>query len=161
MKYLTFLPVIALALIACHTSPDKRDAQHLHHFSEKKMPLTYHPGFGDFMANIQVHHAKLWFAGINENWRLADFEKHEIEETLENIKNFKAEKKETPQLSLLSPLLDSIGHSIRTKNVSSFKSNYTQLTNGCNACHRAANHDFINIKTPDISPVPNQSYRPE
>jgi len=28
---------------------------------------VYKPGFGEFMLQIQVHHAKLWFAGKNEN----------------------------------------------------------------------------------------------
>ena len=35
------------------------------------------PGFEEFMSNIQAHHAKLWFAGQNHNWKLADFEIHE------------------------------------------------------------------------------------
>lgn len=27
------------------------------------------PGLGDIMSSIQTHHAKLYFAGKNENWR--------------------------------------------------------------------------------------------
>ncbi len=47
---------------------------------------TYKPGLGEFMMGIQVHHAKIWFAGKNQNWKLADFEIGEIKETLEDVK---------------------------------------------------------------------------
>jgi len=46
---------------------------------------TYTPGLGEFMSGIQIHHAKLWFAGISKNWELADFEIKEIREANENI----------------------------------------------------------------------------
>ena len=38
----------------------------------------YRPGLGEIMSGIQTHHAKLWFAGINENWKLAAYEIKEI-----------------------------------------------------------------------------------
>ena len=37
------------------------------------------------MSGIQVHHEKLWFAGTAKNWRLADFEIHEIMEAVDDI----------------------------------------------------------------------------
>ncbi|HHH53892.1 MAG TPA: hypothetical protein ENK91_09555, partial [Bacteroidetes bacterium] len=47
---------------------------------EYELAETYKPGFGEIMSSVQAHHAKLWFAGKNRNWRLADFEIHEINE---------------------------------------------------------------------------------
>jgi len=49
---------------------------------------SYKPALGEFMSNIQVHHAKLWFAGQNRNWELADFEITEIKEAMQGIKNY-------------------------------------------------------------------------
>lgn len=39
------------------------------------------------MSGIQVHHAKLWFAGEAGNWGLSDFETKEIRETIDDIRN--------------------------------------------------------------------------
>ena len=44
----------------------------------KDMKEKYRPGLGEIMSGIQTHHAKLWFAGINENWKLADYEVKEL-----------------------------------------------------------------------------------
>ena len=35
------------------------------------------------MGGIQTHHAKLWFAGLNNNWKLAEYEIDEIKERFE------------------------------------------------------------------------------
>ncbi len=34
----------------------------------------YQPGMGELMTTIQLHHAKLWFAGKNANWALAAYD---------------------------------------------------------------------------------------
>jgi len=49
---------------------------------KKELAAAYKPGFGEFMSGIQTHHAKLWFAGLYQNWELAGFEMHEIQEGL-------------------------------------------------------------------------------
>lgn len=38
------------------------------------------------MGNIQVRHAKHWFAGAAQNWELAQSELGELEEGLEDVK---------------------------------------------------------------------------
>ena len=51
----------------------------------KRIDSSYSPGLGEFMVSIQMHHGKLWFAGKNGNWELANFELGEIRETLDDI----------------------------------------------------------------------------
>src|SRR5436305_11998527 len=46
----------------------------------KSQETGYVPGLGELMAGQQVRHAKLWFAGENENWRLAAYEVDELKE---------------------------------------------------------------------------------
>src|SRR5690348_11640756 len=70
---------------------------------EKKLSNSYKPGLGEFMSGIQVHHAKLWFAGQNQNWELADFELHEIMEALDDIKNFNTDRPEIKSLTMIYP----------------------------------------------------------
>src|SRR6202790_4123196 len=47
----------------------------------------YAPGLGDFMTATQLRHAKLWFAGKENNWDLAAYEIDEIMEGLEDAEN--------------------------------------------------------------------------
>ena len=73
--------ILLLALAACNqqggnTQQLQAQIDSLQH----KLDSTYKPGFGEFMSSIQVHHNKLWFAGTNNNWKLADFEITEIKE---------------------------------------------------------------------------------
>src|ERR1700754_3536585 len=44
----------------------------------------YEPGLGEFMTATQLRHAKLWFAGKNNNWDLAAYEIDEIREGFED-----------------------------------------------------------------------------
>src|SRR6202051_2701492 len=44
----------------------------------------YAPGLGEFMTATQLRHAKLWFAGKENNWDLAAYEIDEIMEGLED-----------------------------------------------------------------------------
>lgn len=120
---------------------------------------NYKPGLGEFMLAVQTHHAKLWFAGINENWPLADFEIGEIRETLDNAIEYLPERTETKDIPIIYPSLDSLLVSVKTKSLSAFTKNYRALTQTCNACHKAVPFDFNVIKTPTSEPVSNQEFK--
>ena len=128
---------------------------------EKKADDSYRPGFGEFMGNIQVHHAKLWFAGTNGNWALADFEVSEIRETLDNLKKYQAARVETQSLPMIEPVLDGVADAIKKKDKKDFKQLFTTLTETCNQCHRAVNYPFNDVKIPDHPPFGNQVFRIE
>lgn len=125
---------------------------------EKKLADTYKPGFGEFMSNIQMHHAKLWFAGQAQNWELADFEIHEIQESLEAVQKYQTERKESKETVILYPALDSVKNAIGQKNAALFKSSFVLLTNSCNNCHRTTEFGFNVVKIPDTPPLSNQSF---
>jgi hypothetical protein len=44
------------------------------------------------MTTIQLHAGKLWFAAKANNWELAAYELHELEETMEAVKKLNVEK---------------------------------------------------------------------
>ncbi len=127
---------------------------------ENKLKETYKPGFGEFMSSIQVHHNKLWFAGQNQNWKLADFEIHEIMETIEDIRKYETERKESRMTEMIIPALDSVNVAIQLKNAIRFKNSFILLTNTCNTCHRASEFEFNVVKIPDSPPFSNQEYKP-
>lgn len=85
------LILLAFVLNSCNMHSDHNaEMQNRIDSLENKLAKTYKPGFGDFMGNLQTHHSKLWFAGQNENWDLADFELHELEEAIEDIQTYHA-----------------------------------------------------------------------
>jgi len=125
---------------------------------QKKLDEAYKPGLGEFMSGIQVHHAKLWYAGTSGNWKLADFEVGEIKEALDDIPKYCADRPEVSSLPMIRPPLDSIGAAVGAGNEAAFRSAFILLTNTCNNCHRAAKHEFNVIKIPDTPPFTNQVF---
>lgn len=118
------------------------------------------PGFGDIMGQIQVHHAKLWFAGSAGNWDLTDFELNEIDENIEKIEQLYPDDPRTGDLSRLDPVLDSLTAAVKSQNVELFKKRYHLLTHTCNNCHNDNGYEFNVIKTPERPPVSNQIFNP-
>ena len=127
---------------------------------QSRLDKTYKPGFGEFMSSVQIHHNKLWFAGQNQNWKLADFEIHEIMESIEDIKQYQTEREESKKIDIIIPALDSVMQAIDQKNITLFNSSYILLTNTCNSCHRATKFEFNVVKVPDSPPFSNQSFKP-
>ena len=104
-----FLIVLTFILYSC-SQPDEK-TQFLENridSLESRLANTYKPGFGEFMSSIQVHHNKLWFAGQNDNWNLADFEVTEIKETLEAIEMYQTEREESKKIGMLKPALTAL-----------------------------------------------------
>ena len=159
MKQLIFLMVVA-GLLSCHHQPDKAQIllQNRIDSLEIKLADTYRPGFGEFMGNIQAHHAKLWFAGQNHNWKLADFEIHEIMEGIEGIKTYETDRKETESIRMIEPALDSVEQAIKQENIEQFNQSYSYLTNTCVNCHQDNQYEFIQIKIPEQQYFSNQEF---
>ena len=125
----------------------------------KKLAQTYRPGLGEFMMGIQVHHAKIWYAGKNQNWALANFEVGEIKETLEDVKQYCYDRPEVKSLPIIYPALDSLSNAIKAKSPQAFEKSFILLTNSCNSCHQSTHHEFNVIKTPETPPFTNQEFK--
>jgi hypothetical protein len=147
-------------LFACNrSSTNNRILQARIDSLEKELADTYKPGFGEFMSAIQVHHAKLWFAGQNQNWKLADFEITEIIESLSGIKKYCTDRSESKVISMIDQPIDSVSNAIQIKSLAQFKNSYIILTNACNRCHQATNHEFNVITIPGNPPFSNQDFK--
>ncbi|QEC69902.1 hypothetical protein FRZ67_22345 [Panacibacter ginsenosidivorans] len=157
MKRITFFS-FSLILLACNTQPSNQLLQNRIDSLQTKLANTYKPGFGEFMSGIQIHHAKLWFAGQNQNWQLADFEVHEIQESLDDIKEYCTDRKETNEIGMIDAPIDSLNNAIAQKDLARFKNSYILLTNTCNQCHKATDHGFNVIKMPASPPFSNQEF---
>ncbi len=125
---------------------------------QKQLNDTYKPGLGEFMSGIQVHHAKLYFAGQHLNWKLADFEVHEIMESLDDIQKYANDRPEAKLVPMLNPAIDSINAAITSKSLPAFNKGFVLLTNTCNSCHQAVHYEFNKVILPTAPPVPNQAF---
>lgn len=125
---------------------------------KKEIHNSYKPGFGIMMANIQSHHNKLWFAGQNKNWLLADFEVHEIIERFEELERHQSNKKEVSLIPMIKPVLEGLDEAIDNKDFKKFEQSYKSLTTTCNSCHITTKNNFIEIKTPERNNYENQKF---
>src|SRR5690242_16562105 len=158
MKF-AYLLFISFILTSCDESPDTNKLQLQVDSLNQKLSNTYSPGLGEFMSGIQVHHAKLWFAGKNENWKLADFEIHEIMEAVEDIQKFNTDRPEVKSIGMISASLDSVNAAIVKKDPAAFIAGFNLLTNTCNSCHQSTDHGYNVIKVPDSPPYSNQEFK--
>lgn len=152
--------IMTLGLFACNQQTENIQILQTRVDSlQGEIDHAYKPGLGEFMSSIQVHHNKLWFAGQDQNWKLADFEIKEIKESLADIKEYCKDRPETKDIGMIDFAMDSLSNAIQLKNLSQFKSNYLLLTQTCNSCHRATNHGYNLIKIPDTPAFSNQVYK--
>jgi len=125
---------------------------------QRRLNNSYSPGLGEFMSGIQVHHEKLWFAGIAQNWKLANFEVGEIRESLDDIQRYCIDRPEVNSVPMILPAMDSVGKAVEQESLPRFKGAFILLTNTCNNCHQATKHEFNVIRIPEIPPFSNQVF---
>jgi len=155
--------ILAIGFFSCTNNTSKIITLENHIDSlETKLSNCYKPGFGEMMNSIQSHHLKLWYAGKNRNWKLAEFEIKELKEVVENIEKFQNKRKETELINMMNPALDSLTTAARQQNENLFVKSYTGLTNSCNSCHKLTDFEFNTVKIPEgKSPFPNQDFNPK
>ena len=114
------------------------------------------------MGYYQRFSHKLWLAGINENWELAEFYANELHEVTEELINSNV----THDGQNLSELAESmfeksvlkIDGAIDKKDQVLFRENYELVIGSCNVCHTTTNHSFIKITIPNDSSLYNQTF---
>lgn len=128
----------------------------------QKKQESYTPGMGTFMGSIQRHHEKLYFAGANNNWKLAAYELHEVEEGIEDAEKFHNNHKKLKGKTFKSMAvaveasMKKVHHAIEKKDQWGFYDSYKTLTNSCNSCHQASDLGFIHIQVPTQPSFSNQ-----
>ena len=122
------------------------------------------PGLGEIMSLQLMRHAKLWLAGSQKNWPLADYELDELREGFDDVQKYHQTHDGVPVGAMVQSLtpapLAALGKAIEGKDAASFAKSFDQLTGACNTCHRAAKRGFIVITRPASSPFPNQKFAP-
>lgn len=132
--------------------------------SSNNSPEPYVPGLGDMMGAIQMRHAKLWFAGKNENWSLASYELDELKEGFNDATMYHPIFKGKAIADLLKiypvPALDQVEKAIKQKNPVQFANAFDRLSKACTKCHETTGYDFIMIERPNHPQFTNQRFKP-
>jgi hypothetical protein len=125
-------------------------------------PKSYFPGLGEFMARIQVNHAKLWLAGEAHNWGLADYQLGEMKEVLSDVQDFMPRYQNIPVGDMIEAIMTGamrdLEGTIATRDFGKFSASFDKLTESCNSCHAAANRAYIVIQRPTQSNFSNQNF---
>ena len=154
-----FLPLCIILIDACYRNGPAKTNSVITSDSLHKMMEPYALGLGEIMGGIQTHHAKLWYAGINDNWKLAQYEIDELKERFEQARTVETDRPEVKMIPMMYPSIDSINAAIGNKNLAQFKSGFQLLTTSCNSCHSVNNFEFNIITIPTAPPVGNQDFK--
>jgi hypothetical protein len=128
-------------------------------------PEPYRPGLGDLMTmTVQPRHIKLLLAGHEQNWPYAKYELKELQEAFDRVARAVPRYKGLPLGGMIDAItkgpMDELAKAIENKDEVAFDAGYEKLTQGCNACHQAANVGMVVIKIPSGSSFPDQDFRP-
>lgn len=178
-------PLAAFAVLALLAMPGAAQQQHMNMpgmSGNKPLPggnmtgmdmddvfskAPFRPGLGDLMtAFVQPRHIKLGLAGAARNWDYAAYELDELREAFDDIgklilKHGKLEI--APAITAtVKPAIDELDEAIKSKDQAAFTKAYAGLTDGCNACHKSADHAMIVIQVPNVSGTafPDQDFNP-
>jgi hypothetical protein len=148
------LPALALLTLAACTRPLANDT---HEAEEHDLVHS--------MAMMQRWLDKTGRAAAEENWPLADFYLHELEETTDDLVAAQVVYHDQPvsvlTATMLVPAIEALEEAAKAENSVLFRSRYETLVLTCNACHDATGYGFIRITLPDPSVNPwNQDFRP-
>jgi hypothetical protein len=133
--------------------------------SASPAPEPYRPGLGDLMTmTVQPRHIKLLLAGHEQNWPYAKYELKELQEAFERAVRVWPRFRGLPMGGMIDAIakgpMDELAKAIDAKDEIAFDAGYEKLTQGCNACHQAANVGMVVIKVPSGSSFPDQDFRP-
>lgn len=154
-----FLVFLAILVMGCRDR--LRDTAALQSRVDSLQQLirqVYVPGYGELMLNIQIHHAKLWYAGSKGNWELALYNESLIRSAFKKIRLYHPTDPNTAATTMIDGPLDSIATAISLKSPAAFRKSFDLLTVTCNNCHTVTNHAFNVITIPRTEPFGNQDF---
>jgi hypothetical protein len=125
--------------------------------SQDQNPLNsqdrFVPRLNDMMVATQLRHFKLWYAGVVQNWPLANYELTQIRDVITDTERLYADKGGSKMSTMMTPPTDDLADAIKAKDGKKFASAFGKLTAACNSCHEAAGLGFIKIRDPRLSPL--------
>lgn len=163
-----FVLAIALASVLGCTRPEPdHDRAHDEHGAdateeaEAPMPPSRH--LGEIMAEIGRRLERAGRAVDANRWELAAYDVGELEEVFEEELAIVVTPEDVPldvgkvAAQFSRTQLPALERAIATRDRATFERAFAQATEGCNSCHRAANHGYIEVPSAIGESIPRLS----
>ena len=115
-----------------------------------------------YMARIQQHAEKLWWAGSAGNLELAKFYRHEIKEEMEAVADGHVVSSGVPVSEHMKVYgiraIDALKEQIATDGLKDFSNRYEALITACNSCHRVSGHPELHMRIPTENRFTGQDF---
>jgi hypothetical protein len=114
----------------------------------------YLPSISDLMiATIQPRHERLWRAEQDENWDFAAYELGNLRGAFGRLGNAHPIEHDISFPEVITSVTEQpfkeLNSAIQAKDHTTFAKAYADLTDACNACHRALAHGVVEIRVPN------------
>jgi hypothetical protein len=155
---------LAAVLLIGASAPARADEQKPANSQEQNPSNSqerFVPRLNDMMVATQLRHFKLWYAGIVQNWALANYELSQIRNAIADTERLYANKGGSTMSAMMTPGTDDLEDAIKAKDGARFANAYTKLTAACNSCHEADGFGFIKIREPRLSPLETSPFTDE
>jgi hypothetical protein len=119
------------------------------------------PRLNDMMVATQLRHFKLWYAGIVQNWSLANYELEQIRDVIADTERLFPNRAGSRMSAMMKSPTEDLEGAIKAKDGAKFANAYTKLTAACNSCHEADGFGFIKIREPRLSPLETSPFTDE
>jgi hypothetical protein len=121
---------------------------------------NYVPRLGDIMNTATMRHQILSLAAKARNWELAAYELRQLKSSLVEAALLYSGIPVSNVTTLKAPL-QSVSDAIEARDSRAFAKAMADVTEGCNACHRAMNRGFLVMRVPaDQRPFGNLVFPP-
>ncbi len=162
LKLMSLFVVVMIISLACNNNSSELQEKISAMEKQLEESKSYVPGLGITMNQIQLYHAKFYFAMKNDNKELMQYINHELEENFEVVVDHHAlhdgvNIAELAQNTIL-PALESLEQSVENGVNEDIIIAFDNLTLNCNICHSASGHSFIRIKNPEGISYLNQDF---
>ena len=104
-------------------------------------------GFSRTMMETAYRYHELYWAGMDQNWEYAEYQREHIEEAMDQGFIRRPERKQSAQ-QFMQQALPQMEKAIEEANPEVFMAAFTNLTASCNTCHAMGGVSFMTIKIP-------------
>jgi hypothetical protein len=104
-------------------------------------------GFSRTMMETSYRYHELYWAGMDQNWGFAEYQREHIYEALQQG-FIRRPEHQLPARAFMSVALPEIATAIQSENADSFKEAFANLSNACNTCHQMDEVPFITVAIP-------------
>ncbi len=106
-------------------------------------------GFSRTMVETGYRYMELYWAGKDQNWEYAEYQREHMEEALEE--GFvRRPDRELSSRQFMNVVLPEMEKAIASKDLSEFLKAFEVMTNQCNTCHQMEQVGFMTVVTPKI-----------